>query len=108
MQAIGGAIQSAQQEGMSEEDVDELLFSLNSAFKDILNFKKHLLRAFAQNVYWDRLVSEQDKTKAYLCQDWAMKWIGESFRESLKDFFGKAGMYSIEKDKAWFFFCFRF
>ena len=93
MQAIGGGIQRAQQEGMNEEDVEELMFRLNTSFKDILNYKNHLMRAYAQNFHWDQLMTQPDETKAYLSQDWAMKWIGESFRESLKDFFGKAGMY---------------
>ena len=73
MQAIGSAIQVAEQQGLDIEDAEELMFRLNSSFKDILSYKKHLLRAFAQNHYWEQLMTQRDETKAYLCQDWAMK-----------------------------------
>ena len=95
IQAIGGGIEQAQKEGMDDEDGEEMLFQLNTCFKDILSYKHHVMRSFSQNLFWDQLMSVPDESKAFLCQDWAMKWIGESFRESLKDFFAKAGMYPI-------------
>ena len=73
MQAIGGGIQHAEQEGMNEEDVEELMFRLNTSFKDILSYKTHLMRAFSQNYFWEQQMSVPDESKAYLSQDWAMK-----------------------------------
>ena len=66
--SIGGAINSARLGGLDEEDAAELQFQLKSCHKSINEFKRHLLRAFIQNYFWDLASSEKDETIVFCIQ----------------------------------------
>ena len=92
IKCLQGQISLCRSAGLLEEDAAVFLFKLHDCHEKIWKFKLHLLRAHVQNYQFDCIGSEKDESTALATQDWAMKWLPASFRESQKDYFAKTGI----------------
>ena len=75
IQALQGIIEDAHERNkMLDEIFEELIFELQKAHRHIYAYKKHLVRAFAQNHFWEAMIEKKDPSVVFVTQDWAMKW----------------------------------
>ena len=69
------------------------LHKFGLAIKDVLDYKKHLLRAIHQDRSKTEIIEGLSPETALIIFDFAMKFLPVKYREAQKDFFGKKGDY---------------
>ena len=74
---------------MTKIDLDEICYDIEDAYLSIHRYKRHLMRAFAQNSYWQSLLLEEKLDHVIAQQDWSMNWLPIEFRENQQNWFGK-------------------
>ena len=71
---------------------EELLQEIDVAEKDLLDWKKHIMRTLLQDMAKSDVLKKMGINQGLLIMDWAMKYFPFQFRETQSDFFGKRGM----------------
>ena len=72
-----------------------LLHKFSLAVKDVLDYKKHLVRAIHQDRAKAAVMENLSPETALIIFDFAMKFLPVKYREAQKDFFGKKGDHSF-------------
>ena len=90
LQDIGQTVQDA--EFHSEEERDEGLYLYDSAYQAIQVWKSHQLRTVRQDQSRLDVLDHLNPETVLIVNDWAMKFIPQSYRESQQDWFGKRGI----------------
>ena len=76
----------------TQDEVDDLIFTIEQAKRRILAWKSHLLRSMNQEDARLDLMGKLDDKSVFLVQDWAMKYLPRKYRESQRDWYGKRGI----------------
>ena len=75
---------------VTQIDIDEISYSIEDAYLSINRYKSHLMRAFAQNSFWQSLLLQEKLDHVIAQQDWSMNFLSMEFHESQKNWFGKS------------------
>ena len=78
-----------EQNSMAKIELDEISYDIEQAYLSIHRYKHHLMRAFAQNSFWQSLLLEERLDHVLAQQDWSMNWLPIEFRENQINWFGK-------------------
>ncbi|KAI8493831.1 hypothetical protein Bbelb_281780 [Branchiostoma belcheri] len=76
----------------TNEEKDDMQFTLDQAKQDICAWQSHQLRSMNQDGAWHDLMDNLGDSSVLLVLDWAMKFLPRKFRESQTDWFGKRGI----------------
>lgn len=68
-----------------------LSHQFSSAVDDVLQYKKHILRAIHQDHAKTDILENLSEERALIIFDFAMKFLPQKYREAQVDFFGKKG-----------------
>ncbi|KAK3095239.1 hypothetical protein FSP39_012015 [Pinctada imbricata] len=71
---------------------EELTHDIDVAEKDLLDWKKHIMRTLHQDKAKTEVLQSMNSDQGLIIMDWAMKYLPFQFRETQSDFFGKRGM----------------
>ena len=86
-----GALKYVEENNLvTQIDIDELSYSIEDAYLSIIRYKSHLMRAFAQNSFWQSLLLQEKLNHVIAQQDWSMNFLSMEFHESQKNWFGKS------------------
>ena len=86
-----GALKYVEENNLvTQIDIDELSYSIEDAYLSIIRYKAHLMRAFAQNSFWQSLLLQEKLNHVIAQQDWSMNFLSMEFHESQKNWFGKS------------------
>ncbi|CAC5398078.1 unnamed protein product [Mytilus coruscus] len=77
---------------VNESVQDDIDFDLNSATKNLLEWKRHLLRTVHQDAARNDILKNLTPNQSLIIMDWAMKFLSVQFRETQSEFFGKKGL----------------
>ena len=77
---------------LSEDERDDILYTVHQAARAIVSWKAHQLRSFQQDKARTTFLERVDETTVLITQDWAMKWLPQRYRETQADWFGKRGI----------------
>ena len=72
-----------------EDERDELLYDVNIAKSNILEWMAHILRGVQQETAKTLAINQPSQTKGFCLSDWAQKILPIRYREGQKEFFGK-------------------
>ena len=75
---------------VTQIDIDEISYSIEDAYLSIKRYKSHLMRAFAQNSFWQSLLLQEKFDHVIAQQDWSMNFLSMEFHESQGNWFGKS------------------
>ena len=78
-----------EQNSVTKIEVDEISYDIEEAHLSIHRYKNHLMRAYAQNSFWQSLLLEEKLDHVIAQQDWSMNWLPIEFRENQQNWFGK-------------------
>ena len=70
----------------------ELIYDVNNAIKDIVNYVKHLMRDHQQKKAKTHCFDQLDNETAFWLRDFAQKILPVKYREGQREYFGKKGM----------------
>ena len=76
----------------NKEYQDDVLYDLERAEADILQWKAHVLRSVNQDKAKHDIVRNLDAASVLVVIDWAMKFLQMKYREKQSDWFGKRGI----------------
>ena len=85
-------------------DNKKLLHQFSIALADVLDYRKHVVRAVHQSRSKIATMDQVDTENILVILDFAMKQLPERFRERQADFFGKKGKYKYCTAKSSNFF----
>ena len=86
-----GALKYVEENNLvTQIDIDELSYSIEDAYMSIKRYKSHLMRAFAQNCFWQSLLLQEKLDHVIAQQDWSMNFLSMEFHESQANWFGKS------------------
>lgn len=71
---------------------EELKHEIDVAEKDLLEWKRHIMRTLHQDRAKTDILQSMSLNQGLLIMDWAVKYLPFQFRETQSDFFGKRGM----------------
>ena len=77
---------------LSEDERDDILYTVHQAMRAIVSWKAHQLRSLQQDKARTMFLDRVDETTVLITQDWAMKWLPQRYRETQADWFGKRGI----------------
>ena len=77
---------------LSEDERDDILYTVHQAMRAIVSWKAHQLRSLQHDKAHTTLLDRVDETTVLITQDWAMKWLPQRYREMQADWFGKRGI----------------
>lgn len=77
---------------------DEIAYELENAGKNIMEWKKHLLRTVYEDGARASVLQNLENDQGLLVMDWGMKYLPFIYRETQSDVFGKRGI-------SWHFSC---
>ncbi|CAC5380307.1 unnamed protein product [Mytilus coruscus] len=77
---------------------DEISYELENGARNVLEWKRHLLRTVHQDGARNDVLSDLKDNQGLLIMDWGMKFLPFIYRETQSDFFGKKGI-------SWHFSC---
>ena len=93
-----GALKLVEENNLvTQIDIDEISYCIEDAFLCIQRYKRHLMRAFAQNSFWGSLLLLEQLDHVIAQQDWSMNFLPIEFRENQTNWFGKKVCFSIFK-----------
>jgi hypothetical protein len=69
-----------------------LLHKFEIAAKEVIEYKKHIVRAIHQDRAKGDIMDKISREEALLIFDFAMKFLPQKFREAQTDFFAKKGL----------------
>ena len=75
MSLLGAVKLVNEQNSITKIDLDELCYEIEDAYLSIHRYKHHLMRAFAQNSYWQSLLLQERLDHVLVQQDWAMNFL---------------------------------
>ena len=90
LQNIGEAVQDTVFQNKDERD--EILFLYESAKQSIQSWKAHQLRSVRQDKSRLDILERLNDDTVLIVNDWAMKFLPQSYRESQQDWFAKRGI----------------
>lgn len=90
LQNIGEAVQDTIFH--NEDERDEILFLYESAKRSIQSWKAHQLRSVRQDKSRLDILERLNHDTVLIVNDWAMKFLPQSYRESQQDWFAKRGI----------------
>ena len=76
----------------SDEDKDEMNYTITQAKKNIQAWKAHTLRSINQDEARTDVLKNLEPNAVLVTLDWAMKFLPKKYRESQSDWFGKRGI----------------
>ena len=86
-----GALKHVEENNVvTQIDIDEISYSIEDAYLSIKRYKSHLMRAFAQNSFWQSLLLQEKLDHVIAQQDWSMNFLSMEFHESQGNWFGKS------------------
>ena len=86
-----GALKKVEENNLvTQIDIDEISYSIEDAYLSINRYKSHLMRAYAQNSFWQSLLLQEKLDHVIAQQDWSMNFLSMEFHESQKNWFGKS------------------
>lgn len=79
---------------MSDEEKDEIRYTVSQSKKNVEAWKAHILRSINQDEARLDILKrlEQEPNSVFVVLDWAMKFLPRKYRESQSDWFGKRGI----------------
>ena len=76
----------------TKEYQENLVYDLEQARTDILQWKAHILRSVNQDKAKQDIISNLNDSSALVVMDWAMKFLQMKYRERQSDWFAKRGI----------------
>ena len=76
----------------SDEDIDEMKYTIAQAKKNVQAWKAHMLRSINQDEARIDVLKNLEPNSVLITLDWAMKFLPRKYRESQSDWFGKRGI----------------
>ena len=77
---------------ISQEELDDLMYSFHQAVQSIESWKAHQLRSTRRDEARTCMLESLDDNSVHVTQDWAMKFLPQRYRESQSDWFAKRGI----------------
>ena len=77
---------------LSKEEKAEIEYDTNRSIHSIQLWKAHILMTINQERAKQKILEELDEETAFVVIDFAMKFLARKYRESMANWFGKAGM----------------
>ena len=74
---------------MSDEEKDEMKYTISQSKKNIQAWKAHTLRSINQDEARIDILNNMERNSVLITLDWAMKFLPRKYRESQSDWFGK-------------------
>ena len=78
--------------GIMKEERDDLNYDAMQCVHNILLWKAHVLTTINQDIAKQQILERLDNSTAFVIIDFAMKFLAWQYRESMRRWFGKAGM----------------
>ena len=76
----------------SPDEKEDILHDLQVSFNSIYAWKRHIRRAVHQDRARQDVLDALDSSKAFITQDFAMKFLPHRFKETQMEWFGKRGI----------------
>ena len=89
MMEIESSLRSSKLRG---EDSNDLMYTLEQAYRVIESQKAHQLRSIQQDKARTSLLENLQTSSVLITQDWAMKFLPQKYRETKADWFAKRGI----------------
>ena len=78
--------------GIMKEERDDLNYDAMQCVHNILLWKAHVLTTINQDIAKQQILERLDNSAAFVIINFAMKFLAWQYRESMRRWFGKAGM----------------
>ena len=78
--------------GITKEEKDDLNYDATQCVHNILLRKAHVLATINQDIAKQQILERLDNSTAFVIIDFAMKFLARRYWESMRVWFGKAGM----------------
>ena len=78
--------------GIMKEERHDLNYDATQCVHNILLWKAHVLTTINQDIAKQQILERLDNSTAFVIIDFAMKFLARRHRESMRSWFGKAGM----------------
>lgn len=89
MSLLGAVKLINEKNSVTKIDLDELTYDIEDAYISIHRYKHHLMRAYAQNTFWQSLLQQERLDLVIAQQDWSMNFLPIEFRENQANWYGK-------------------
>jgi hypothetical protein len=86
---LGSSVPAAQ---LTTDEQDDLLYLYKEGVKAINAWKAHQLISLQQDKARRDILDKLDSASVLLTQDWAMKFLPQSYRETQTEWFAKRGI----------------
>ena len=90
-EAIEKAISIVEDNGHSAEECADIKFDVKVARDQVYAYKHHLIRAFAQNSYFENMMFKAGCDTVFIHQDFMMNVLPKRFRTPMNKWFGDVG-----------------
>lgn len=68
LKCIQGLLEKAKANGLNEDDVRQMNYTINLSHTKIFAYKHHMMRSFVQNFAWDQWFHSKDSTTVFVTE----------------------------------------